>query len=248
MFMGDCEMNKDKLKKMIKQVILEGRKKSVLLESPYLMEKEVQLSLDEVLKMLQDPRPRSELQRIGILTAENPRGEASDQASNAQNMAELRRVLDTQGLDYVELAGQYGTPETSYFVLNISKQDLVDLGKEFGQAAVIGGEKLIRNYRPDQSSVYYKLTYYQTEPDGSDEPAFGPQEYYAVDDREVIVSGQVAQQAEDYFSAIDGKKFQIPFFSSDPQHAMGGEKGSFPAERAWQPGDEKEQNVIRKNN
>ena len=178
---------------MIKQVILENRKKSVLLESPYLVEKEIQLSLDDVLRMLQDPEPRSELQRIGILTAENPRGEASDESSNAQNMAELRRVLDTQGLDYVELAGHYGTPETSYFVLNISKQDLIDLGKKFKQAAVIGGEKLIRNYRPDQTSVYYKLTYYQTEPDGHEEPAFGPQEYYAVDNREVIVSGQVAQ-------------------------------------------------------
>ena len=45
-------MNKEYLKEMIKQVILENRKKSVLLESPYLMEKEVQLSLDEVLQML----------------------------------------------------------------------------------------------------------------------------------------------------------------------------------------------------
>ena len=60
-------MNKKQLKKMIKQVILENRKKSVLLENPYLMEKEVQISLDDVLKRLQDPNPRAKLQRIGIL-------------------------------------------------------------------------------------------------------------------------------------------------------------------------------------
>jgi len=241
-------MNKEVLKKMIKRVILENREKSVLLESPYLMEKEVHLSLDDVLIMLQDQNPRAALQRVGILTAENPRGEASDKASNAKGMVELRRELDSKGLEYVELSGQYGGPETSYFVLNIDKHDLIYLGKKFGQAAVIGGEKLIRNYRQDQTSVYYKLTYYQTEPDGSDEPKFGPQQYYAVDVREVIVSGKVAQQATDYFSAIEGKKFQIPFFSNDPQHAMGGEEGAFPAERAWQPGDEEEKNVIRKNN
>jgi len=248
MYMGDYRMNKDRLKEMIKQVILEGRKNSVLLESPYLLEREVGLSLDDTLKMLQDSNPRAPLQRLGILTAENPRGESADETSNAKRMSDLRNTLDSMGLDYVELAGKYGGDETSYFVLNIKKQDLVDLGKKYGQAAVIGGEKLIRNYREGQPSVYFRLTYYQTEPDGSEEPAFDPQEYYAVDDRDVIVSGKVAQAATDYFSAIGGKKFQIPFFSGDPKHAMSDETGAFASERAWQPGDEEEKNVIRKNN
>ncbi len=233
MFTGDYRMNKEVLKKMIKQVILENRKKSVLLESPYLMEKEIQLSLDEVLKMLQNPDPRAELQRVGILTAENPRGESADDASNVKRMVDLRNSLDSIGLDYVELAGKYGTEETSYFILNIKKQDLIDLGKKYGQAAVIGGEKLIRNYREGQTSVYFRLTYYQTEPDGSEDPAFGPQEYYAVDDRDVIVSGKVAQAAPDFFSAIGGKKFQIPFFSKKPQHAMSDEPGVYSAEKAY---------------
>lgn len=228
-------MNRENLKQMIKQVILENREKSVLLESPYLTEKQVQLSLDEVLQMLDDPNPRSKLQRIGILTAENPRGESADEASNAERMSDLRNTLDSAGLDYVELAGKYGGDETSYFVLNISKQDLIDLGKKYGQAAVIGGEKLVRNYREGQKSVYFRLTYYQTEPDGSDEPAFGPQEYYAVDDRDVIVSGKVAQSAPDLFSAIGGKKFQIPFFNSDdPSLQMGDESGVYSAEKAYQ--------------
>jgi hypothetical protein len=228
-------MNKEKLKEMIKQVILENRKKSVLLESPFLTEKQVQLSLDQVLGMLRDPNPRAELQRVGILTAENPRGESADESSNSERMSDLRNTLDSAGLDYVELAGKYGGDETSYFVLNIKKQDLIDLGKKYGQAAVIGGEKLIRNYRKGQSSVYFRLTYYQTEPDGSDEPAFAPQEYYAVDDRDVVVSGKVAQAAPDLFSAIGGKKFQIPFFnSSDPSLKMGDESGAYSAEKAYQ--------------
>jgi hypothetical protein len=229
-------MNKEKLKEIIKQVILENRKKSVLLESPHLMEKEVKLSLDEVLQMLRDPNPRAKLQRIGILTAENPRGESADDSSNSERMRDLRSTLDSAGLDYVELAGKYGGDETSYFVLNIKKQDLIDLGKKYGQAAVIGGEKLVRNYRKGQPSVYFRLTYYQTEPDGSDEPAFGPQEYYAVDDRDVVVSGKVAQAAPDLFSAIGGKKFQIPFFNSDdPKLAMGDESGVYSAEKAYRP-------------
>ena len=127
-------MNKEALKRMIKKVILENRQKSVLLH-----EKEVNLSLDDVLVMLQDLNPRASLQRVGILTAENPRGEPADEASNSKRMSNLKGTLDSLGLDYVELAGKYGGDETSYFILNIKKQDLIDLGKKYGQAAVIGG-------------------------------------------------------------------------------------------------------------
>ena len=70
-------------------------------------------------------------------------------------------------------------------------------------------------------------------------------EYYAVDDRDVIVSGKVAQAAEDFFSAIDGKKFQIPFFSDEEEHEMSDEPGVYSAEKAWQPEDEDE---LSKNN
>mgnify|MGYP003656179958 CR=1 FL=1 len=234
MYTGDYRMNKEVLKRLIKEVITDNRKNSILLESPYLQEAEVQLSLEDVLGMLRDPNPRAKLQRFGILTAENPRGEASDESSNAQRMNVLRSALDKAGLDYVKLDGKYGPEETSYFVLNLSKQDLIDFGKQFGQAAVIGGEKLIRNYREGQPSVYFALTYYQTEPDGSEEPAFGPQEYYAVDNREVVVAGPEAQVKTDYFSAIGGKKFVIPFFSDEEGHEMGDETGAFPAGKSFQ--------------
>jgi len=233
MFMGGYRMNKEVLKAMIKKIILENREVTVLLH-----EKEISLSLDEVLKRLQDPNPRTELQRFGILTAENPRGEEADEFSNSQRMADLKKKLDMAKLDYVELAGKYGGEETSYFVLNMKKQDLIDLGKKFGQAAVIGGEKLIRSYREDQPSSYFRITYYQTEPDGSEDPPFGSQEYYAVDDREVVVAGQIAQQRQDYFSAIGGKKFFIPFFDPSPQYQMGAEPGAFSAERSYQPPEE----------
>ena len=233
MFTGDYKMNREQLKAMIKKVILENRKMTILLH-----EKEIILSLEEVLKKLQDPNPKAELQRFGILTAENPRGESADETSNSQRMTDLKKELDVAKLDYVELAGKYGGEETSYFVLNIIKQDLIDLGKKYGQAAVIGGEKLVRGYREDQPSSYFRITYYQTEPDGSEDPPFGPQEYYAVDDREVVVAGQIAQQRQDYFSAIGGKKFFIPFFDPSPQYQMGAEPGAFSAERSYQPPEE----------
>ena len=227
-------MNKNILKEMIKQVIFEGRKNSVLLESPYMQEAEIKLSLDDVLAMLRDPNPKAKLQRFGILTAENPRGEASDESSNANRMTDLRNTLDSANLDYVKLDGKYCPEETSYFVLNMNKQDLIDLGKKYGQAAVIGGEKLIRSYREGQPSVYFRLTYYQTEPDGSEDPAYAPQEYYAIDDREVIVAGPKADAKTDYFSAIGGKKFVIPFFSDDEGHEMGDEPSPFPADKSYQ--------------
>jgi hypothetical protein len=227
-------MNKEVLKRLIKETILENRKNSVLLESPYLREAEVDLSLDDVLGMLRDTKAKAKLQRFGILTAENPRGEAADKSSNAKRMSVLRSALDKAGLDYVKLDGKYGGEETSYFVLNMSKHDLIYLGKKFKQAAVIGGEKLIRNYRENQPSVYFAMTYYQTEPDGSEEPAYDPQEYYAVDNREVVVAGPEADAKTDYFSEIGGKKFVIPFFSDAEGHEMGDEPSPFPADKSYQ--------------
>ena len=96
---------------------------------------------------------------------------------------------------------------------------------------MIFGQRLLRNYRPDQKSNYFRIDYLQTEPDGLEEPEYGPQEYYLIDSREMIVTDDTR---EDYYSEIGGKKFYIPFFSNAPEHQMGEEPGARPASNPWE--------------
>ena len=213
------KITKELLSKLINEAI---RNNSMLLSAA-----EVTLSLDDVMRMLNDDSPRAELQRIGIMTAENPRGVASDSQSNIEMLDDFKRTLDDKGLDYVLMGGKYGSPENSLLILNPNKLDVISFGKKYGQAAVIFGQRLRRNYREGQPSVYFRIDYYQTEPDGEEEPAFGPQEYYLVDSRDMVVTDDTRT---DYYSEIGGKKFYIPFFSDEPSQAMGDEPGAVAAD------------------
>ena len=214
------------LRGIVKEVITENKKSSMLL-----MEAEVSLTVDEVMAKLNDPNRRAELQRVGIMTSENPRGQQSNLQTNRNGLEEFKRDLDQRGLDFVSLGGMYGNPENSLFILNPTKQDIIDYGKKYGQSAVIFGQRLVRNYRPGQPSIYFRIDYYQTEPDDPKAPPFHPQEYYLVDSRDMMVADASAQQRTDYYSEIGGRKFFIPFFSSDPQHQMSSEPGAQAAVR-----------------
>jgi len=220
------KLTKQILKELIKEAAGELQKNSMLLS-----EVEVSASVDDLEAQLKDPSRRAKLQRIGIMTPENPRGMASSPELNAQKMAEFKKDLDASGLDYVSMGGKYGGEENSVFILNPSKQDIIDYGKKYKQAAVIFGQRLVRNYRPDQPSVYFRIDYFQTEPDGDKDPDFAPQEYYLIDSRDMIVADAGAQDKADYYSEIGGKKFFIPFFSNEPAHAMSKEPGAFAAKQ-----------------
>ena len=215
------KLTKSMLRDLIKEVISEREKHSLILT-----ESEVSLELDRLSAMLGDTSPKSKLQRVGIMTAENPRGMPSNKQSNMQSMMAFKKALDEKGLDYVSMGGRYGSPENSVFVLNPSKLDIIEMGKQFRQAAVIFGQRLKRNYRQGQDPVYFRMDYYQTQPDGAEDPDYGPQEYYLVDSRDMVVADASAQAKKDYYSEIGGKKFYIPFFSDKPEHEMGTEPGA----------------------
>ena len=215
------KLTKQTLKNMIREVISENQNNSWLLT-----EAEVSMELQQITDMLNDTSLKAPLQRVGIMTGENPRGMESSPELNTQALRDFKSALDSKGLKYVSMGGRYGSPENSVIIFNPSKSDVIQLGKEFGQAAVIFGQRLKRNYREGQDSVYFRMDYYQTQPDGDEEPDYDPQEYYLVDSRDMIVADASAQSRDDYYSEIGGKKFYIPFFSSDPSHQMGSEPGA----------------------
>ena len=192
-----------KLRNLVKQVVKENKM--------VIVEEEIGMTFQQFEQILSDQDPKSQkggIQRLGVMTAENPRGEASDEKRNIDLMKNFAKVLDQKGMQYVSIGGKYGNPENSYIIINPTMLDMVQFGKMYGQAVVIYAQKM-RRYTDDASpSAHFRFDYVQTEPDGLDKPAFDPQEYYVERSQDMIV--QTGEK--DNYSVLDGTKFTIPFF------------------------------------
>jgi len=215
--MGEFRMilTRSSLKDLINQVVKENRQPSMILS-------EAQLDMDfkKFKSLLDDRSKKSKLQRIGIMTSENPRGVEADDEMNVALMKGFAGELDSKGLDYISIGGKYGNPENSYIIINPTMLDMVALGKKYGQAVVIFAQKMRRITDAEVPAVHYRFDYVQTEPDGYEEPAYDAQEYYVKDSRDMVVK----TDADDYYSELKGTKFSIPFFSDDPSHSKPGER------------------------
>ena len=87
---------------------------------------------------------------FGIVTAENPMGVEHDEKWNFQankgkhptkNIVGLEGALKDAHLGYKQIQGYYGSLENPYFVPNISKNEIMRLGKSYDQKSVIFGQK-----------------------------------------------------------------------------------------------------------
>jgi|TARA_R110002095_G_scaffold198626_1_gene178128 hypothetical protein len=204
------KLTRNTLENLIKQVVKENKKPSMILSEAH-----VDMDFKTFKSLLDDRSKKSQLQRIGIMTSENPRGvEASDQM-NVGLMKGFAGELDSKGLDYVSIGGMYGNPENSYIIMNPTMLDMVALGKKYGQAVIIFAQKMRRITDAEAPAVHYRFDYVQTEPDGYEEPAYDPQEYYVKDSRDMVVK----TDADDFYSELKGTKFSIPFFSTDTSHS-----------------------------
>ncbi|CAN5274537.1 hypothetical protein BH20ACI2_BH20ACI2_01010 [soil metagenome] len=77
-----------------------------------------------------------------FLTAYNPNSLPATPEQNAARQAELIRIVEHQGYGYLN---GYGTgenwdPEASLFILDISRENALELGRNFGQSAFLWGE------------------------------------------------------------------------------------------------------------
>ena len=201
--MGESSMKltKKRLKMLIEQVMKEN--------TMVLSEEQIGLSFQQFKALLDDKSGKGGLQRLGIMSGENPRGVGTSKEQNVELMKDLSSFLDEKGLQYVSIGGKYGNPENSYIILNPSMLDMVSFGKAFGQASVIYGQKMRRLSSIDVPAVHFRFDYIQTEPDGYDEPQYGPQEYYVKESQDMIAK----TDADDFYSELEGTKFNIPFFT-----------------------------------
>ena len=130
---------------------------------------------------------------FGMITAENPQGKALSAEANNQLNTILKADLKKGNFGYVQIKGVYGTQENPFFIMNISRDVLVQLGKKHDQESVIFGSV-------DHAAETVTMDF-----------IVGNQ---TTDTRTTSV---VNFEADDYFSEYRGRKFRIPFFDDEPE-------------------------------
>ena len=133
---------------------------------------------------------------IAFLTAENPQGEKASPEFNREQNKRLESALRSMNLGFRKIKGKFGSEENSYMVMNITRDEAIDLGQMFQQEAVIWGNKVERG---DQ--VGFSFQYIEGD--------------NTIQTRDVSLSSGDIQSREDYYSQIKGRKFIIPFFDDD---------------------------------
>ena len=94
-------MNKEKLKKMIKQVILENREKSILLESPM-----DESTFGSVKDRISGDTKRPERQAEEFVVMSSDRGERSN-SENKRKYIEFKRRVKNEGFPFSEFVGSW---------------------------------------------------------------------------------------------------------------------------------------------
>jgi len=136
------------------------------------------------------------VQTFGFITAENPYGKKTDTRFNKKANDRLRYDLKKHGLGYQMVKGKYGTEENTFFIPNISKNELLELGRKYEQESVIFGEK-----EGDYDGMKFQMIF--------------TDDRYGQVDSERYVSLNMSDDTEDYYSEVKGRKFYIPFFDDE---------------------------------
>ena len=151
-------MNIDGLKKLITEIRKENS--ALLPESQQIVEMS---GFSRIRQIMLGHVPN--VDTIGILTAENPDAIPASSAENRKFMKSLKLKLQDMNSGYTDIGGSFGSPEKSVFIMNISRDDVIMLGREFSQEAVIWGQKR----RTDEEEPYFRFEYIEVE--NSEHPA-----------------------------------------------------------------------------
>jgi hypothetical protein len=135
------------------------------------------------------------IQSIGFITAENPNGKQATPEFNKSANEKLEKKLRLMNLGFNKIKGQYGNKENSFFVPNITKNEILDLGKEFDQETIIYGERISEE---KDGKVYDGMNFQMIYSSGS-----------VIAERKVFINDQ---DRPDLYSVVKGRKFFIPFF------------------------------------
>lgn len=125
---------------------------------------------------------------IGMISAENPAFSPDVRGGHPALLHELGRL----GLEHEETDGRYGgVPERSVIVRNPTVEQMVELGRKFGQESVIHSD----------NQTGHKMVYTNGEKQGTYNPGAG-EEFYR-------------EPPDDYFTRLPGKGFVRIHFDFD---------------------------------
>jgi hypothetical protein len=128
---------------------------------------------------------------IGIITAENPMKSKLNADENRRLNNRLKDHFSGGVYGYQQIKGKFGNMEHPFFVQNIHRKDLIELGKRYHQKSVIWG-----NVSNPYSLVYEYIDCQK-----------GVENSRAVFKKDI--------DRDDFYSEYRGRKFVIPFFEKD---------------------------------
>tara|TARA_R100001082_G_scaffold104274_1_gene75492 strand:- start:504 stop:1106 length:603 start_codon:yes stop_codon:yes gene_type:complete len=199
-------MNKEKLKKIIKQVIHENRQKSVLLEEPVISE-DRQPKYEKLMGILQGD---SDIKTVGIMSGQNPMATAPDPRFNVLLDRKFKKRLDQLGLKSMAIGGIFGgLTEKSRVILNVSEEQMDQLNREFKQWGFVFGKKIA--IKPGES--FMAFTMYEIDYDndmGYRKDPYSKETGFVIKDTELKgVDDNVS------FDPTSGKKFGLELYPKE---------------------------------
>ena len=196
------KLTKDSLRALIEEVVANNRKSSILLsenmdapeEEP--LETSMSPSFKLIVDTLEGKNPN--VRTVGLMSGQNPMAQETDSAANSRLAHQLEEDLDSQGLKYISIGGQFKNPEDSVMVLNPTQQQMHDLSRKYKQYSYVWGENLPT------------FTMMQIDYDKDQGQMMEPGSKVA----KQIVYDEEVQSADDFYSfdPKSGKKFVIPLY------------------------------------
>lgn len=163
-----------------------------------ILNEEVEQEFDEAgaprtLQIMRGMVPK--VRTIGFITAENPHGQPEKTDVNNKMNRQLESIIKDGLWGYQKIKGKYGSLENTFLVRNISREDLLRYGNRFDQESVLFGQ-----YFEEEGRYGMRFQLLSTE-NGSLGDIMGQ--------RDLFIG---REGANDFYSEVKGRKFQIPFF------------------------------------
>jgi len=236
------KLTKNNLRELIKEVIEEKKKESWIIS-------EMQDNLFETAyqKLVNPEGPA----QFCFITAWNPPGKSKHGKGfgwgNQRKQQQLIKDLSDRGYEYVSGQGVYGgAPEESLMVFSKSsriegrfKVDMIKLGKQYLQDAIVYGEKYMgatidhsRGEKPvnidtgapmpqaagmqgqQGPRIFWNMQMVMLEPDKSMHPT-SSEKYHIDKQSNLLLTGSPIQARSDFYTIMKGMKSYIPFYDDE---------------------------------
>ena len=139
------KLTKDNLRSLIKEVVTERQKSSMILsenvEEPDQPDLPTSPTFERIIKILQGED--ESVQTMIIMSGQNPMAEKTDAAKNSMLAKKLEKDIANMGLSYIPIGGKFeGHDEDSVMILNPSREQAQQLNRMYKQWGYVWGQDM----------------------------------------------------------------------------------------------------------